>query len=93
MFCSTGHTLHELYEAAEREKLAVSRRRDPMAPRNSSVEKEFHTAKQRYVENFANWLSHKAFCQDCKPKAPSRAERRTIEPAQSGISGKLSRAS
>ncbi len=69
MLCAVGSELHQQYEIAEKEKIASNGRRLPNSEKLSISEKEFLTAKQRYLESFANWLSHKAFCHDCKPKA------------------------
>jgi hypothetical protein len=71
MHCNLGFELYQQYELAEKAKIASNGRR---IPNNGAVgvnlsEKEFLAAKQRYLESFANWLSHKAFCHDCKPKA------------------------
>jgi hypothetical protein len=68
MGCPTGFELHHQYEMAEREKIAINGKRVPNTSRQAASEKEFLAAKQRYLERYADWLSHKAFCQDCKPK-------------------------
>jgi hypothetical protein len=68
MLCSHGNELHQIYEAAKQEKIAIQSRRFPNAEPPIASEKEFTAARQRYLESFANWLSHKAFCHDCKPK-------------------------
>jgi hypothetical protein len=69
MRCSIGNGLRERYELAEKQKIAVSLLRVPAGERPNAAEKEFLVAKQKYLESFADWLSHKAFCHDCKPKA------------------------
>ncbi len=69
MRCTTGFELHHQYEIAETEKATLSSRRVSPTDRRSISEVEFVAAKQRYLESFANWLAHRAFCQDCKPKA------------------------
>jgi hypothetical protein len=70
--CSTGFELHKLYEMAEKEKVAAASRL-ASSPTASPQDKQMVAAKQRYVETFANWLSHRAFCHDCKPGAPAHA--------------------
>jgi hypothetical protein len=72
MFCAQGFELYEEFQAAERMRKAVLERR--AAAENGVSPKEVQAAKQQYVERFANWLSHKAFCQDCKPEAQSRGQ-------------------
>ena len=69
MFCTVGFELHQQYEIAEKEKIASNGKRLPNTSGINLPEKEFALAKQRYLESFANWLSHKAFCHDCKPKS------------------------
>jgi hypothetical protein len=69
MHCSLGIDLRQRYEAAERVKIAVNRRRFPQTDPPTASDKEFTAAKQRYLESFADWLSHKAFCHECKPQA------------------------
>jgi hypothetical protein len=69
MHCSVGAGLRERYEAAEQAKIALNSRRAPNTDAPSASEKELAAAKQIYLEHFANWLSHKAFCHDCKPQA------------------------
>ncbi len=69
MHCATGYELYHQYETAEKEKIASNGRRLPSTGTPNTSEKEFLAAKQRYLESFANWLSHKAFCHDCKPKS------------------------
>jgi len=73
MSCSLGFELHHQYEIAEQEKIAFNSRRVAPSDKKTASEREFAAAKQRYLESFANWLSHKAFCHDCKPKASLRA--------------------
>lgn len=68
MRCSLGIELCQLYEAAEMEKITVGNRRSPNTDPPIASEKEFSAAKQHYLESFADWLSHRAFCHDCKPK-------------------------
>ena len=69
MSCTLGYQLHHQYEVAEQAKIASNGRRLPSTGRANISEKEFQVAKQRYLESFADWLSHKAFCHDCKPKS------------------------
>jgi hypothetical protein len=69
MGCTVGFALHQQYETAEKEKIAVNSRRIPTTAGPTASEKEFLLAKQRYLESFADWLGHKAFCHDCKPKS------------------------
>jgi hypothetical protein len=69
MRCSQGTELRQIYETAEQEKIAINSRRAPNTDPPIASEKEFSAAKQRYLESFADWLSHKAFCHDCRPKA------------------------
>jgi hypothetical protein len=66
--CRTGVLLHQQYEDAEKAKLAAVSRTQPLT--SGASDKQLLLAKQRYVESFANWLSHRAFCHDCKPGAP-----------------------
>jgi hypothetical protein len=54
---------------AEKEKIAINSRRFPETDPATTSEKEFSAAKQRYLESFADWLGHKAFCHDCKPSS------------------------
>jgi hypothetical protein len=68
MHCSLGTALHHRYEAAEKEKIAIHGMRVANGESPMPSEKVFSAAKQRYLESFADWLSHKAFCHDCKPK-------------------------
>jgi hypothetical protein len=75
LLCATGLALFERYECAEREKNAL--RAHPLV-----TGQERQAAKQRYVETFADWLAHKAFCQDCKPKAPVKGELRSTSPGR-----------
>jgi hypothetical protein len=69
--CPTGIELHQQYELAEKQKLAAASRNIPQNGVISPTDKHMLAAKQRYVETFANWLSHRAFCHDCKPGAPA----------------------
>ncbi len=71
--CPTGFELHKMYEQAEREKMAVATHATEFSGKPQSPDKRTVAAKQRYVETFANWLSHRAFCHDCKPGAPAHA--------------------
>ncbi len=73
MLCPTGLALFEQYEIAARERIA----RKADAP---ATGREARLAKQRNVEKFADWMGHKAFCQDCKPRAPARGELRSTRP-------------
>ena len=82
MFCSTGIDLYEQYQNAEKQREAFSVRKAASGKDGGVSSKELHQAKQRYVLHFANWLSHKAFCQDCKPKAPSKGVYRSIAPGR-----------
>ena len=66
--CSTGFELHKQYELAEQAKTAAANQFTGEGSR--TTDKHILAAKQRYVESFANWLSHRAFCHDCKPGAP-----------------------
>ena len=69
MHCTIGFELHHRYELAEKQKIASNAMRLPSTGAANISEKEFLAAKQRYLESFADWLSHKAFCHDCKPKS------------------------
>ena len=71
MHCNIGFELYQQYELAEQQKIASNGKRLPSTGTPNVSEKEYVAAKQRYLESFANWLSHKAFCHDCKPKASS----------------------
>lgn len=83
MFCSTGIELFEQYERAEKEKLAISAARQAALTDGTFITpRQMQAAKQRYVERFADWLGHKAFCQDCKPKAPSKGELHSTAPGR-----------
>ncbi len=82
MFCSAGLDLYEHYQTAEKERDAFNLRKIAVGRAGGVPAKELHQAKQRYVLHFANWLSHKAFCQDCKPQAPSKGEYRSIGPGR-----------
>ncbi len=72
MRCSLGSELHQQYEVAERAKFDLNSRRTERSDTPSSPDKELILAKQYYVETFANWLSHQAFCHHCKPGAFAR---------------------
>jgi hypothetical protein len=65
--CTVGVKLLHQYEAAEQAKEAIVSKRSPDLKAST---KELLAAKQKYLESFANWLGHKAFCLDCKPGAP-----------------------
>ena len=82
MFCSTGLDLYEQYQTAEKDRDAFNTRKVAAGKDGVVTTRELHQAKQRYVLHFANWLSHKAFCQDCKPKAPSKGNHRSIAPGR-----------
>lgn len=82
MFCSTGIELYEQYQTAEKERDAFNIRKAVKGKDGGISSRELQQAKQRYVLHFANWLSHKAFCQDCKPKAPFKGEHRSTEPGR-----------
>ncbi len=70
MLCSQGFALHKQYESAEKKKNTISGQRHLATyAATPASEKDFLLAKQHYLESFANWLGHKAFCHDCKPKA------------------------
>lgn len=72
--CPFGIELHKQYEIAEKERSACARH-CVTAMTLPATDKQMVAAKQRYVETFADWLSHRAFCQDCKPGAPAPQQR------------------
>ena len=72
MRCSLGSELHQQYQLAERAKFDLNSRRIQEGTPPPSMDKELISAKQFYVETFANWLSHQAFCHHCKPGAFTR---------------------
>ncbi len=82
MFCSVGLDLYEQYQTAKEERSALNAHEIAPGCDGALPRKTLHQAKQRYVLHFANWLSHKAFCQECKPKAPSKGEYRSVEPGR-----------
>lgn len=69
MRCSLGSELHQQYLFAEQAKFDIKSRRMPHGDVLSPSDKDLLNAKQCYVESFANWLSHQAFCHHCKPGA------------------------
>ena len=83
MFCPVGLELYEHYANAEKERDAVNaRRQSAVVDGPFATARDVQAAKQKYVERFADWLGHKAFCQDCKPKAPAKGEHRSTAPGR-----------
>jgi len=78
--CTIGVELLHQYEIAEHAKEAIAGKK--LSESKGHANKELQAAKQKYLESFANWLGHKAFCLDCKPGAPrQRASHADAHPA------------
>lgn len=83
MFCPIGLELYEQYETAEKDRNALTARKQAALSEGVFITpREIQLAKQRYIEKFADWLGHKAFCQDCKPKAPAKGTFRSTAPGR-----------
>ncbi|NYF78508.1 hypothetical protein [Granulicella arctica] len=82
MMCTIGIELLHQYEIAEHEKEVIAAQRPPATSKSSAANRELQAAKQRYLESFANWLGHKAFCLHCKPGATMRMEPTFTQPGR-----------